>query len=236
MATAQANFLASYAAGLGESRIFILGDLNSYGAEDPILALEDEGYRDLLETYQGPESYSYTFDGEIGRLDYILGNAAARASVVGVGHWHINTDEPAAIDYDQNFNPPGYYTANEFRASDHDIAIAGLDLDGGLAQDQAFEPMPDTVLGTTGGAQIAQTFTATGAGALLQLELLIGRAGRPRARSPCRCFARAAGCRPVRRSRAGPWRHRASGRNRSSSPWISAARRSRCRRARRSPR
>jgi hypothetical protein len=42
--------------------------------------------------------------------------------------WHINADEPPAIDYDQDFNPPGYYSADPYRSSDHDPVLIGLDL------------------------------------------------------------------------------------------------------------
>ncbi len=44
--------------------------------------------------------------------------------------WHINTDEPAVISYDENFNPAGYYSPDVYRASDHDPVIVGLDLNG----------------------------------------------------------------------------------------------------------
>jgi hypothetical protein len=50
--------------------------------------------------------------------------------VTGATDWHINADEPPVIDYDEDFNPPGYYSPNAYRASDHDPVIVGLRLWG----------------------------------------------------------------------------------------------------------
>lgn len=115
----------------------IIGDLNAYAVEDPIQALEAKGYTDLVEEYVPPSTaagalassgYSYTFDGLAGYLDHAIASPAMRFGVTGVTEWHINTDEPPVIDYDENFNPPGYYAPDAFRASDHDPVIIGLDL------------------------------------------------------------------------------------------------------------
>ena len=40
--------------------------------------------------------------------------------------WHINADEPVALDYNTEFNPPLLYQPDEFRSSDHDAAVVGL--------------------------------------------------------------------------------------------------------------
>ena len=41
--------------------------------------------------------------------------------------WHINTDEPAALDYN-DYNQPDLYSDAPYRASDHDPVIVGFDL------------------------------------------------------------------------------------------------------------
>jgi branched-chain amino acid transport system substrate-binding protein len=48
--------------------------------------------------------------------------------VTGASEWHINADEPTIIDYDEDYNPDGYYSSDEYRASDHDPIIVGLHL------------------------------------------------------------------------------------------------------------
>jgi predicted extracellular nuclease len=126
------QWLASEPTGTGSDNLLILGDLNAYANEDPITVLEGQGYTDVNELFSGGNSWahgahSYVFDGELGTLDYGMANAALLAEVTGAAAWHINADEPFAIDY-QNFNPPGQYTPDEFKSSDHDPILVGMDL------------------------------------------------------------------------------------------------------------
>lgn len=127
-ATVLAQWLATDPTGSGDPDFLILGDLNAYAMEDPITALKNAGYTDLINQFLGDAAYSYTFDGLLGYLDHALANSALLPQVTGVTQWHINTDEPAVINYDENFNPAGYYNADPFRASDHDPVIVGLNL------------------------------------------------------------------------------------------------------------
>ncbi|HBX70067.1 MAG TPA: endonuclease/exonuclease/phosphatase [Chloroflexi bacterium] len=125
-ATALVNWLATDPTSSGESAYLIIGDLNSYAMEDPIDAIKAAGYTDLLQTLMHP--YSYVYMGEAGYLDQALANPALAAKVSGVAVWHINADEPSALDYnDYNF-PLGLYQPDRYRASDHDPVIVGLDL------------------------------------------------------------------------------------------------------------
>lgn len=128
VATALAAWLATDPTGSGDSDFLIIGDLNAYAKEDPITALKTGGYTDLINQFLGDSAYSYTFDGLLGYLDHALATASLTAQVTGVTEWHINTDEPEVINYDQAFNPAGYYAANPFRSSDHDPVIVGLNL------------------------------------------------------------------------------------------------------------
>jgi predicted extracellular nuclease len=57
------------------------------------------------------------------------------AQVRGVADWHVNADEPTVLDYNTNFKPAAQitslYAPDEFRNSDHDPVIVGLDLTPG---------------------------------------------------------------------------------------------------------
>ena len=112
----------------GDSDVMIMGDLNAYAMEDPIRALIDSDFTNLVKAFNGDYTYSYTFDGLVGYLDHSLANSSLITQITGATEWHINTDEPAVIDYDEDFNPPGYYSPDAYRASDHDPVIVGLAL------------------------------------------------------------------------------------------------------------
>ncbi len=121
-AIAQADWLESDPTGSGDPDYLIIGDINSYAQEDPIDALRDKGYSNVL-----PEgSYTYVFDGLTGSLDYILGNRFATPQITGGGNWNINADLPDFLQYD---GLDEYYVADELRSSDHDPVVIGLRLD-----------------------------------------------------------------------------------------------------------
>jgi len=116
--------------GTGADYALIIGDLNAYANEKPITELEGLGYTDLHELYDGGNSWavgghSYVYDGELGSLDYAMGNAAVMSVVTGATAWHINADEPFALDYN-NYNPAANYSPDQFASSDHDPVVVGL--------------------------------------------------------------------------------------------------------------
>ncbi len=129
-AIALANWLETDPTGSGDPDFLIIGDLNSYAKEDPITALEADGYTNLIADYVGPSAYSFVFDGQSGYLDHALANSALAPQVTGVTEWHINADEPIALDYNTNFKSPNHvntlYAPDAFRSSDHDPVIVGL--------------------------------------------------------------------------------------------------------------
>ena len=111
--------------------ILVIGDLNSYDHEDPIQTFTKAGYTDLVKQFHGERAYSYVFDGQLGYLDYALANEALRSKVVGAADWHINSDELPLIDYTTKFKQPAeqaLFSADEFRSSDHDPVLIGLQL------------------------------------------------------------------------------------------------------------
>ena len=91
----------------------------------------DDDFTNLIAEYQGTYAYSYTFDGQAGYLDHALANGPLAAQVTGAADWHINSDEPDILDYDTTFKPAAQdalYEPNQYRTSDHDPVIVGLDL------------------------------------------------------------------------------------------------------------
>ncbi len=129
-ATALANWLETDPTGSGDPDFLIIGDLNSYAKEDPIKALEADGYTNLIANLVGPTAYSFVFDGQSGYLDHALANAPLAPQVTGVTEWHINADEPIALDYNVNFKSANHintlYAPTAFRSSDHDPVIVGV--------------------------------------------------------------------------------------------------------------
>lgn len=125
-----AAWLASDPTHSGDPDVLILGDLNSYAMEDPITALKNAGYADLASLKIGAGAYSYVFDGQWGYLDYAMSSPSLTSQVSGMLEWHINADEPSALDYDMTFKSIGQqaslYAADAYRSADHDMILVGL--------------------------------------------------------------------------------------------------------------
>ncbi len=132
-AAALVNWLATDPTGSGDPDFLIIGDLNSYALEDPITAIKNAGYTNLVEGMLrmhiiGADAYSYVYYGQAGYLDHALASAALTPQVTGVVEWHINADEPVALDYNDH-NQPALYNPDPYRASDHDPVVVGLNLE-----------------------------------------------------------------------------------------------------------
>ncbi len=128
----QAGALLDLLGDVATNRVLVIGDLNSYGEEDPIDMLERGGLTDLIDTRLAEtDQYSYVFEGEAGYLDHALATLALAGRVTGIDIWHINADEARFLDYNTEFNPPSYYRADAYRSSDHDPVLVGLDLGAG---------------------------------------------------------------------------------------------------------
>jgi predicted extracellular nuclease len=109
--------------------MLVIGDLNSYGQEDPIDTLVSGGLVNQLAKYVPlAERYSYVFDGQSGYLDHALATGSLSGQVRGATVWHINADEPRVLDYNTEFNPAYLYNPDKFRSSDHDPIVVGLEL------------------------------------------------------------------------------------------------------------
>jgi 5'-nucleotidase len=116
-ATAQAD---------GTSKIFLVGDFNSYTQEDPLQVLYQNGF--INQASDDPRDTSYEFDGMAGSLDHVLASAAAANMVSGRDVWQINAEESVGFEYSRyNNNAELLYQPNQFRASDHNPELVGLD-------------------------------------------------------------------------------------------------------------
>lgn len=124
-AQALVDWLAKDPTGSGDPDFLIVGDLNAYRNEDPIDAIEAGGYTDLIERFIGPDAYSYVFFGQAGYLDHALATPSLTGRVTGVTEWHINADEPRALDYN-DFNQSSLYQPDPYRSSDHDPVLVGF--------------------------------------------------------------------------------------------------------------
>ncbi len=135
-ATALVNWLATDPTNSSDADFLIIGDLNSYAMEDPITAIKNAGYTNLISQFGGTTAYSYVFSGQSGYLDHALANAALLSQVTGVTEWHINADEPISLDYNEEYKSAGqiesFYSPDAYRASDHDPVIIGLALGGAV--------------------------------------------------------------------------------------------------------
>lgn len=129
-AEALVEWLATGPTGAEPGRDLIIGDLNAYDKEDPIQAITDAGYTDLLLSEQGEDAYTYVFDGQLGYLDHALASPGLMAQLTGASAWNINADEPSLIDYDMTFKRPAQdalFAPDAYRSSDHDPVIVGFD-------------------------------------------------------------------------------------------------------------
>ncbi|WP_430647078.1 ExeM/NucH family extracellular endonuclease [Agromyces sp. GXS1127] len=129
-AEALADWLATGPTGAEPGRDLIIGDLNSYDKEDPIQALLEAGYTDLLLAEQGEYAYSYVFDGQLGYLDYALAGPGLLPQVTGAAPWAVNADEPSLLDYDMTYKKDAQdaiFAPDAYRSSDHDPVLVGFD-------------------------------------------------------------------------------------------------------------
>lgn len=126
-AQAMNAFLERLAAAEGHERLLLIGDLNAYGAEDPIRTLTGAGLVDLLAQELPPERrYSYVFRGESGYLDHALASPELAAAMAEVRPWPINADEPRFLGYDGPESATPHSRPDPFRSSDHDPVLVDL--------------------------------------------------------------------------------------------------------------
>jgi predicted extracellular nuclease len=127
----QAEALVGFADELKELRntdkVLLAGDFNSYSAEDPMQVLLEAGYVDLG---AAADSQSYLYDGLVGSLDHIFASEELAGKVTGQDIWNINAVQSVGYEYSRfNNNITNLFTADQYRSSDHDPVLVGLQLD-----------------------------------------------------------------------------------------------------------
>lgn len=136
------NWMATNPTRVDTPNYLLVGDMNSYAKEDPILALEKASFRSLLNDEkigQGKQAYSYVFGvnsnkdgyGGAGNIDHAIADQHLYPWVKRSFTWAINADEPTVLDYNQEYKTAAqitdFYSADAYRSSDHDPVIVDLD-------------------------------------------------------------------------------------------------------------
>jgi predicted extracellular nuclease len=123
---------------VGDPDVLLIGDFNAYANEAPIKLFEANGYTNLVKSFQGMNAYSYVFNGEWGYIDQALASASLLPRVTGAADFHINADEPTALDYNLNFKTTNaqsiLYAQDMYRIADHDPVFIGLSLPSAQSQ------------------------------------------------------------------------------------------------------
>ena len=126
-AHALVDFAKATAQADGTKKVFLVGDFNSYTQEDPMQVLYQNGY--VNQPSDDPADTSYEFGGMAGSLDHVLANSAAANLITGRDVWQINAEESVGFEYSRyNYNATLLYQPNQFRASDHNPELVGLDV------------------------------------------------------------------------------------------------------------
>lgn len=112
----------------GLEDVVVLGDLNAYAQEDPVVQFTSAGWVDLVPARAAGQA-TYTFDGELGSLDHAIATPSFAARVTGADVWDINADEWSGYQYSASYPDASHV----YRASDHDPIVLGVTAGGDVA-------------------------------------------------------------------------------------------------------
>jgi predicted extracellular nuclease len=119
MRTAAAMKMAAWsleiAAKTGTDNILILGDMNAYRNEDPIEAIREAGFTELIDEQKG-QAYSFVFFGQRGTLDYAFTSGSLINKIENAFIWNVNAALPANTELPQTW----------MRFSDHDPVVVDI--------------------------------------------------------------------------------------------------------------
>ena len=131
---------------------FLIGDFNSYTMENSLSTIEGGGFTSVRSEKDFPQE-SYQYGGQLGTLDHVFANEAARGLVQDSAVWNINGDESAAFEYSRrNYNAQDfidplnisdsklYGYGNPFRSSDHDPVKVGFSAKLDQTDAQKYDP------------------------------------------------------------------------------------------------
>ncbi len=112
MRLTNAKDLVSGLAGVAvDPDILILGDMNAYIDEEPLVYIVNQGYEEQLLRHDA-NAYSYVYRGAQELIDHAFANSSMAEQVTGAGVYHVNTEG-------------SWYTD---KYSDHDPYLVGLNL------------------------------------------------------------------------------------------------------------
>ena len=105
----------------GDSDILLVGDYNCYTQEQPIQAIIQAGYEDMVMRYDST-GYSYVFHSEAGYLDRVFASPSMAAQVQAVHPYHLNADYFYSRGYKRQLDK------TIFRYADHDPILISIQL------------------------------------------------------------------------------------------------------------
>ena len=149
------DWLLTDPTGSGDPDVLVMGDLNAYAMEDPLMVFADADYVNLAARDANGTDYSYIYYGQSGTLDHALANRTLVDQVSGAAAWHINVDEARVFDYNVEYKSDNQvaslYDDSPFRSSDHDPVLVGLALGGPDAGETAPDEDESDLDDSTGG-------------------------------------------------------------------------------------
>ncbi|WP_235046054.1 ExeM/NucH family extracellular endonuclease [Aeromonas diversa] len=84
------------------------------------------GLVNLNTRFHGSDTFSYSYEGELGNLDHALASPGLAAKVIGVEDWHINSTESNLFEYGVKYSGKLAKSDNPFSASDHDPLLIAI--------------------------------------------------------------------------------------------------------------
>ncbi|WP_323975970.1 ExeM/NucH family extracellular endonuclease [Aeromonas hydrophila] len=84
------------------------------------------GLTNLNTRFHGTDTYSYSYEGELGNLDHALANPSLAAKVIGIEDWHINSAESNFFEYGSKYSGQLAKSEGPFSASDHDPVLVAI--------------------------------------------------------------------------------------------------------------
>lgn len=101
---ASAKKMSAWAKGIavsaGTDNVLILGDMNAYRNEDPIGAIREAGFTELMDKNADP-AYSFAYYGQHGTLDYAFSSGPLLELIEQAFIWHANTPFPVNMELPQ---------------------------------------------------------------------------------------------------------------------------------------
>jgi predicted extracellular nuclease len=124
MRRVSAEIMSSWAKDIAASaeteNILILGDMNAYRYEDPISAIRQAGFTELMDKTQDqkdqPPVYSFVYFGQHGTLDYAFASKSLLETVQKAYIWNVNAALPARMPLPSPW----------LRFSDHDPVVVDI--------------------------------------------------------------------------------------------------------------